>query len=92
MMTQTARIEARMDPNIKAKASKELEKHGLSISDFVRMSLTEVAIEGLPKQYIVPKLSTTVRASLAEINADMNGTKELSKAHSYEELMELLNQ
>jgi DNA-damage-inducible protein J len=64
----------------------------LSISDFVRMSLTEVAIEGLPKQYIVPALSETVQASLAEIKADMNGTKKLPKAHSYEELMELLNE
>ncbi|WEV51244.1 type II toxin-antitoxin system RelB/DinJ family antitoxin [Lactobacillus sp. ESL0731] len=90
-MAQTARIEARMDPNIKAKASKELEKHGLSISDFVRMSLTEVATEGLPKQYVIPKLSATVQASLAEIKADMDGTKNLPKAHSYEELMELLN-
>ncbi|WEV37100.1 type II toxin-antitoxin system RelB/DinJ family antitoxin [Lactobacillus sp. ESL0677] len=91
-MAQTARIEARIDPSIKAKASKELEKHGLSISDFVRMSLTEVATEGLPKQYVIPKLSATVQASLAEIKADMNGTKKLPKAHSYEELMELLNE
>ena len=49
-----ARIEARIDGTIKSKAKDVLANHGLTISDFIRMTLTTVAHDGLPKYYSIP--------------------------------------
>lgn len=49
-----ARIEARIDGTIKSKAKDVLANHGLTISDFMRMTLTTVAHDGLPKYYSIP--------------------------------------
>ena len=48
-----ARIEARIDGTIKSKAKDVLANHGLTISDFMRMTLTTVAHDGLPKYYSI---------------------------------------
>lgn len=49
-----ARIEARIDGTIKSKAKDVLANHGLTISDFMRMTLITVAHDGLPKYYSIP--------------------------------------
>ncbi|WEV39978.1 type II toxin-antitoxin system RelB/DinJ family antitoxin [Lactobacillus sp. ESL0681] len=90
-MAQTARIETRMDSAIKAKADAELKKHGMSISEFVRMSLTEVATAGLPEYYVTPKLSPTLLASIHEVKDDMEGKIKLPEATNYKELMDMLD-
>ena len=42
-----ARVSARIDQETKNKAEEVLSKHGLSISEFIRMNLTTVANQGL---------------------------------------------
>lgn len=49
-----ARIEARIDGTIKSKAKDVLANHGLTIFDFMRMTLTTVAHDGLSKYYSIP--------------------------------------
>lgn len=46
-----ARIEARIDGTIKNKAKVVLDNHSMTISDFMRMTLTKVANEGLSQYY-----------------------------------------
>ena len=49
-----ARVSARIDQETKNKAEEVLSKHGLSISEFIRMNLTTVANQGLPDYYGLP--------------------------------------
>lgn len=49
-----ARVTARIDQWTKDRAEEELSKHGLSISEFIRMNLTTVANQGLPEYYGIP--------------------------------------
>lgn len=56
-----ARIEARIDGTIKSKAKDVLANHGLTISDFMRMTLTTVAHDGLPKYYSIPNRQLKIR-------------------------------
>lgn len=83
-----ARIEARIDDNVKEKAKDVLAIHGLTISDFMRMTLTTVANEGLPKYYSLP--NRDLKDSFREIIADLSGEDELPAATSFEELEQLL--
>lgn len=84
-----ARIEARIDGNIKNKAKDVLANHGLTISDFMRMTLTTVANEGLPKYYSIP--NRELRDSIQEIADDLSGKEKLPEAHSIKELDRLLS-
>lgn len=84
-----ARIEARIDSTIKDKAKDVLANHGLTISDFMRMTLTTVANNGLPKYYSIP--NRELKASLKEVVEDLSGKKTLSEAHSVKELNKMLN-
>ncbi|KRL20328.1 type II toxin-antitoxin system RelB/DinJ family antitoxin [Lentilactobacillus kisonensis] len=84
-----ARIEARIDSDVKNKAKTVLEAHGLTISDFIRMTLTTVANEGLPKYYSIP--NRELIDSLQEVIHDLAGKKELPGADNLDELEKLLN-
>ncbi|KRK88819.1 type II toxin-antitoxin system RelB/DinJ family antitoxin [Lentilactobacillus sunkii] len=84
-----ARIEARIDSKVKDKAKVELANHGLTISDFIRMTLTTIANEGLPKYYSLP--NNELLAALQEVVDDVSGKHKLPTAHSVEELKKMLN-
>ncbi|RMW42261.1 type II toxin-antitoxin system RelB/DinJ family antitoxin [Lactiplantibacillus pentosus] len=84
-----ARIEARIDEDVKSKAQDVLAKHGLTISDFVRMTLTTVANEGLPKYYSIP--NRELKHSIQEVIDDLSDKEKLPEAHSFKELEKLLN-
>jgi len=65
-MSSKVSIQVRIDKNIKEQASKILEKHyGLSVSEAVRMLLTETAAsKRLPFSFDVPNAKT--RAAMRE--------------------------
>ena len=80
-----ARIEARIDGTIKSKAKDVLANHGLTISDFMRMTLTTVAHDGLPKYYSIP--NRQLKNSLQEvIDDDLFGKEKLPEARNLKEL------
>jgi len=55
--TETDRINSRINAKIKIKAQKELEKNGLTISEYVRIVLTGVAEHGLPDNFALPNMA-----------------------------------
>lgn len=55
--TETDRINSRINAEIKLKAQKELEKNGLTISEYVRIVLTGVAEHGLPDNFALPNMA-----------------------------------
>lgn len=84
-----ARVDSRVPIDIKEKASKELSAHGLSISSFIRMTLTSVANDGLPKYWGIP--NTKTMSSIDKAIDDMKDPH-LRSANSYDELEKLLNE
>ena len=85
-----ARIEARIDGTIKSKAKDVLANHGLTISDFMRMTLTTVAHDGLPKYYSIP--NRQLKNSIQEvIDDDLFGKEKLPEARNLKELDQLLS-
>ena len=84
-----ARIEARIDPAIKNKAKTVLASHGLTISEFVRMTVTTVANQVLPKYYSLP--NQELSSSLEEMLDDLSRKEKLPEAHNFKELEKLLN-
>lgn len=84
-----ARISARIDNVIKEKAVKQLKAHGLSLSEFVRVTVTTVANNGLPKDWGLP--NKKVLASLDEVVDDLNDDH-LVKTKNKKELEKLLNE
>lgn len=84
-----ARVSARIDQETKNKAEEILSKHGLSISEFIRMNLTTVANQGLPNYYGLPN-ETTMKAIYEVV--DMIKNKDGKSARSFEELEELLSE
>lgn len=52
MPTKTnARFDMRLNADVKAKAEKQLEKHGLTLSEYIRSNLTTIANYGLPSNF-----------------------------------------
>lgn len=84
-----ARVDSRVPVDVKEKASKELAAHGLSISGFIRMTLSSVANDGLPKYWGIPNVETM--ASIDEAIDDMK-SPHLKSASSYDELEKLLDE
>ena len=84
-----ARVDSRIPAEIKEQASKELANHGLSISTYIRMVLTSVAKDGLPKYWGIP--NTETMSSINEVADDLNN-HHLKGAHSRQELENLLNE
>lgn len=71
---ETERINARISPDIKERAQAELAKNGLTISEYMRIVLTDVAKDGLPKYFGQP--SSGLEASIKEMIEVFNGEKE----------------
>ena len=84
-----ARIEARIDGTIKSKAKDVLANHGLTISDFMRMTLTTVAHDGLPKYYSIP--NRQLKNQIQEVIDDLFGKEKLPEARNLKELDQLLS-
>ena len=81
-----AKIEVRIDSDIKERAKNILAIYGLTIADFVCMTLTMVANEELSDA--LP--NRDLKESLQEIIADLSGEEKLPEATSFEELERLL--
>jgi DNA-damage-inducible protein J len=86
----SSRINTRIDPVIKKKAQEQLDQHGLTMSEFMRVVVTTVANNGLPQYYGFP--NNQVTRSLTEVEDDLTGTTELKSATSKQELEQLLNE
>lgn len=84
-----ARVDSRIPADIKQKASKVLADHGLSLSAYIRMVLTTVANDGLPKYWGIPNVETM--SSIEEAVDDLK-THKLEGAASYTELEKLLDE
>ena len=84
------RIESRIDSDTKRKAQAALSRHGLSMSEYIRVIVTSVANEGLPKDFGMPNKVLT--DSLMEAVNDMAGKSELPVAHTRNELEQELNE
>lgn len=84
-----ARVDSRVPVDVKEKASKELAAHGLSISSFIRMTLSSVAKDGLPKYWGIPNAET-----MKSVNEAIDDIKNphLKRASSYKELEKLLDE
>jgi DNA-damage-inducible protein J len=84
-MTANAVVRARIDENVKEKASAVLAAMGLTISDAFRLLLTRVAQEkALPFEPLIPNTET-----IEAMKAARRG--ELMKARNVKELMKKLN-
>ena len=84
-MSRTATIQARIDPEIKAKAQQILSALNISLSEAISMYLTQVTLhKGIPFDLKIPNELTveTIRKSEAG--------KELHKVNSVDELFKEL--
>lgn len=81
------RVESKIPIEVKEKASKELEEHGLSISDFIRRILSSIAKDGFPKSWEIPNAETI--SSINEAIDDMKNPH-LKSATSSKEVEDLL--
>ena len=69
VISMDSRVDSRIPVDVKERASKELAAHGLSISSFIRMMLSSVANDGLPKYWGIP--NTETMSSIDEVMDDM---------------------
>lgn len=93
MMTHkvaSAKINTRVDPEIKKRAQKQLAQHGLTMSEFMRVMVTTVTNQGLPRYYGFP--NEQVIKSVNEVKDDLTGTKPLEGADDKATLEKLLNE
>ena len=81
----SARIEVCIDPKIKSKAQEELSKYGMTISEYVRATITTVATQGLPKDFGIP--NAEVMRSLYEIRDNQNSETKMKGFTSVKSLM-----
>ncbi len=84
-----ARIETRIDDDVKKKAVAELKKHQITLSAFVKAQVATVALEGLPPYYSMPNVDQD--EAIQEIANDLTGEKEVKGATNSEDLERLLN-
>ncbi|GHP14021.1 hypothetical protein YK48G_14460 [Lentilactobacillus fungorum] len=82
------RINVRIDPDIKQKAEAQLEKQGLTISEFVRATLTSVANEGLPEHFMIPNQETL--AGIQEAIDEIKGKNNLPGTSDPKKLLQML--
>lgn len=83
------KIESWIPVEIKEKATEKLAARGLSISSFIRMTLSSVANDGLSKYWEIPNFETM--SSINEAVSDLSNQK-LKGTASYDELEKLLNE
>lgn len=85
---KNSRITARINKDVKERAEIELERHGLNVSDFVRIAVTTVANDGLPKYFGLP--NATVNESIIEMAEDIS-KDQLQDADNAKDLEKLLD-
>ncbi len=78
-MPTTDRIQVRIDADIKKRAEKNLKENGLTISEFTRLILSDVANNKFNVKFEIA--NDRVNSSLAEVVQNTNGSKKL-KAYS----------
>ena len=84
-MARTAIIQARIDPEIKAKAKRILNKLNISMSEAISMYLTQVTLhKGLPFEVKIPNEITAATLRKSEKG------KELNEVGSVDELFQEL--
>jgi DNA-damage-inducible protein J len=85
-MARTATIQARIDPEIKAKAQKVLSTLNISMSEAISIYLTQVALQkGIPFDVKIPNELT------AETLRKSEAGQELNEVRSVDELFEELD-
>lgn len=85
-MARTSTIQARIDPEIKAKAQKILSNLNISMSEAISLYLTQVALHRrIPFDIVIPNELT------AETFRKSEEGKELNEVGSVDELFEELN-
>jgi len=86
IMSRTATIQARIDPDIKTKAQKVLKTLNISMSEAISNYLTQVTLhQGIPFEVKIPNALTSETLQKAEAGEDLN------TVHSVEELFEELD-
>ncbi|HAT55701.1 MAG TPA: damage-inducible protein J [Lactobacillus sp.] len=89
IVTKEVKVQARVVPEVRDRATAVLQSHGFTMSEFIRTVVTSVADGNLPEDFLEP--NEGVMASLMEVADDLNGSKKLPVAHSREELERGLN-
>lgn len=82
------RISTRINEDVKERAEIELKRHGLNVSEFVRIAVTTVANEGLPKYYGIP--NKIVNESILEMVEDLS-EEQLQGVDNAKDLEKLLD-
>jgi DNA-damage-inducible protein J len=87
IMPRTAIIQARIDPDVKKKAQKILEKLNISMSETISLYLTQVTLQrGIPFEIRLPGQTT-----LAALR-DVEERKNLHSANSVDEFFEKVSE
>ncbi|HEX9655002.1 MAG TPA: type II toxin-antitoxin system RelB/DinJ family antitoxin [bacterium] len=72
-MARTATIQARIDPEIKAKAQKILDRLNISMSEAISIYLTHVALhKGIPFDVKIPNRLTEATLRKSEEGKELN--------------------
>lgn len=80
---KSAAVHSRIQPEIKEKAERILQRLGLSPTEAIRMFYTQIALKnGLPFDVIIPN------EEMAKVPAESKAAKDLEKFDSVEELLE----
>jgi DNA-damage-inducible protein J len=86
-MAKTGYLNARIDPNLKAKAEKVLDRVGVSASQAITMFYRQVVLrKGLPFEVCIPNAETV--AALKEIEAGGAQIVNTSTKDVFDEILE----
>jgi DNA-damage-inducible protein J len=86
-MAKTGYLNARIDPNLKAKAEKVLDRVGVSASQAITMFYRQVVLrKGLPFEVCIPNAETV--AALKEIEAGGAQIVNTSTTDVFDEILE----
>jgi len=84
-MNKSATIQARIDPNVKSKAQKILNKLNLSMSEAISIFLTQVSLnKGIPFEIKIPNDLTVDTLEKSENGIDLHSVK--NKKQLFKEL------
>ena len=79
-MAKTANIQARIDPETKAKAQKILNTLNISMSEAISMYLTQVALhKGIPFDIRIPNEVTIATLQKSEEGKELNEVSSVDK-------------
>ncbi|MCK9211482.1 MAG: type II toxin-antitoxin system RelB/DinJ family antitoxin [Ignavibacteriaceae bacterium] len=84
-MNKTATIQARIDPSVKSKAQRILNKLNISMSEAVSLFLTQVSLtNGIPFEIKIPNNLTEETLRKSENGEDLHEVSDVNKL--FEEL------